>query len=256
MKYFFLINKSSPETKAIYYTSNMTTDINFYAIIDEDSHKTVLSEVVYYTNPNEVIVFGNFTIDECSEVQSAIPIKTTPTTATIGIQTNNDYPLPPPLYFRQPIPCSRCGHLSHTVDKCVAKWNINRERIPTTPTKRQIFHKSPSPTSPGRNDAYYYNSRLIQNGWCDSDKTDYNDFIFTSEEVYDWIEEQHELFIPPLPPVAIEPVQVVYVPIVVRKKTHYAPVMIPTHDQEIDYILRYNYAMTDYMLGRQASYAD
>lgn len=234
----------------------MNTEINFYAIIDEAVPKTVPSEVVYYTNPNEAIVFGNFTLEECSLAQG-IKTKTasSKTTATIGTQTTNDfpnYPVAPPLYFRQPIPCSRCGHLSHTVDKCVAKWNINGERISTTPTKQNYMYPPSTPISPSRNNTQYYNTHLVKNV-CSDDKTDYNQFIFTSEEVYDWIDEQHELFVPPMPPVPSEPVQIVYVPIVVRNKTRYAPVMIPTPDQEMDYILRYNYAMTDYMIGRQAT---
>lgn len=235
-----------------------TTEINFYAINYDAVPKTVPSEVIYYTNPNEAIVFGNFTLEECALAQG-IPTKTasSTTTATIGTQTTNkspNYPVPPPLYFRQPVTCSRCGHLSHTVDRCVAKWNINGERIPTTPTKRNQMYPL-LPLSPSRNETHYYNTHLVNNV-CSEDKIDYNQFVFTTEEVYDWIDEQHELFVPPLPPVAPEPAQIVYVPIVVRNKTRYAPVMIPTTpDQEIDYILRYNYAMTDYMLEREAALA-
>jgi hypothetical protein len=226
-----------------------TPDINFYAIIDETAVPT--KEVVYYTNVNEAIVFGNFTLEECSLAQCI----TRPASTSVATQTTNDllpnYPVPPPLYFRQPIPCTRCGHLSHTVDKCVAKWNINGERIhPTTPKKNK-FEVYP-PTSPSH--THYYNTHLIKNGWCEQDNTDYNDFIFTSDDVYQWIDEQQDLFVPQLPPVAPEPAKVVYVPVVVRNKPYYAPVVIPSPDQEIDYILRYNYAMTDYMLGRQAAY--
>lgn len=233
----------------------MNTEINFYAIIDET--ETGPSEIVYYTNPNEAIVFGNFSLEECYQAQIIKnQTRTSSTTSTIGTQTNDypNYPVPPLLYFRQPIPCSRCGHLSHTIDKCVAKWNINRERIPTTPKKVNKNQLYP-PTSPTHNDIHYYNTHLVKNGWCESDKTDYNQFIFTPEEVYEWIDEQQDLFVPPLPPVPVCPefVEVVYVPIVVRNKTRYAPVAIPSPDQEVDYILRYNYAMTDYMMGRQAA---
>lgn len=205
-------------------------------------------------------MFGSFTLEECSRAQG-LPRPASTSTISVATQTINDlpnYPVPPPLCFRQPpIPCSRCGHFSHTLDKCVAKWNVNGERIPpATPTK-QMYPHSP-PISPSRiNDVHYYNNHLIKNAWCGADKTDYNQFVFTQEDIYDWIDEQQELFVPPLPstdPIPEQP-QVVYVPFVIRNKTRYAPVVIPSPDQEIDYILRYNYAMTDYMLGRQAAYA-
>lgn len=232
-------------------------DINFYAIIDETASMSPPKKKIYYTNPNVAIVFGSFTQKECSEAQG-VPEPTS--TSTIGTQTSSDllsnFPVPPALYFRQPIPCTRCGHLGHNIEKCVARRNIHGEFIkqsPTSPNKFKIYPQSP-PTSPSRGgDTHYYNTHLIQNGWCNSDKTDYTQFVFTQDEVDDWIEEQHELFVPPPRPVSAEPAQVVYVPFLIRNQTRYAPVMIPSADQEVDYILRYNYAMTDYMLGRQAA---
>lgn len=234
----------------------MTPDINFYAIIDEIAP---VKQVVYYTNPNQAIVFGNFTLEE-SSIAQGVP---RPTSISVATQTTNEilpnYPVPPPpLYFRKPIPCSRCGHLSHTVENCVAKWNVNGERIPpTTPKKLTQMYPQTPPISPSHSETHYYNTHLIQNARCEQDKTDYTQFIFNSEDIYDWIEEQQETFVPPLPTSAPppEPPQVVYVPFVIRNKTRYAPVVIPSADQEVDYILRYNYAMTDYMLGRQAAYA-
>lgn len=234
----------------------ITTDINFYAIIEDDKS---FPPVVYYTNPDEVIVFGSFSIGECQRFQGITP--TTPKKTTVSTQTTLNgsvYPLPSSLYYSQPIPCSRCGHMSHQIDQCVARRNINGERIIdrhySTPKKTDKYKIYPqSPTSP-TNDIHYYNTHIIQNGWCEGDKTDYNDFVFTSDDVYDWIDEQQQLFVPPLPPVEPEQPTVVYVPITFRNKTRYAPVMIPSPDQEIEYILRYNYAMTNYMIGRQAAY--
>lgn len=231
----------------------MTPDINFYAINDNTASNTPSEKVVYYTNPNEAIVFGNFTLEECAQAQKT----PRPTSISVATQTTDhllNYPIPPPLYFRQPIPCSRCGHLSHTVDKCVAKWNINRERIPYTTPKKAMYPSQSPPISPNSraNDIHYYNTH-IHNEWSSSDKTKYNQFVFSSDDINEWIDEQQELFVPPLPstePETDKP-HIVYIPLLIRNRTRYASVVIPTADQEIDYILRYNYAMTDYMLGRQ-----
>ena len=236
-----------------------TTEINFYAIIDKRASTSPPKERIYYTNPNVAIVFGSFTMKECSEAQG-VPEPTT-STSTIGTQTSNhllsNFPVPPTFYLRQPVPCTRCGHLGHNIERCVAKRNIHGEFIkqpPSSPDKFKMYPPSP-PTSPSRGgDTHYYNTHLFH-GWCESDKTDYNEFVFTQDEVEDWIDEQHELFVPPLPSVPSDPAQVVYVPFLIRNQTRYAQVMIPSADQEVDYILRYNYSMSDYMLGRQASYA-
>lgn len=242
----------------------MTANINFYAIIDETTKTTPEEKVVYYTNPNEVIIFGNFTPEECSVVQGIPAPEISSTTYTsIGTQTTPDlinFLVPPPLYFNPPIPCSRCGYFSHTLDKCVAKRNVHGEFIVSHSTSKKAdkfkMYQTP-PISPARN-TQYYNAHLIQNGRCEGDKTDYTQFVFTSDEIYDWIEEQHERFVPPLPDTNYPTptnTQVVYMPLLMKnRRTRYIPVVIPSPDQEIDYILRYNYAITDYMIGRQAAY--
>lgn len=227
----------------------METEFNFFAIIDETKTKTK-SQAVYYTNPNEAIIFGNFTLEECAKAQ-CVPIN----------RHYVNYPVPPPLYFRHPIPCSRCGYFSHSSEKCVARRNYYGELIrshPSTPTNKPARTFKMYPTSPvaAHNEIHYYNNHLIKNGGCDGDKTDYSQFVFTSDDIRDWIEEQEQntLFVPPLPPIQPEPVHVVYVPVIINNHpARYAPIVMPSSDQDIDYMLRYNYAMTDYMLDQQVA---
>jgi len=224
----------------------METEFNFFAIIDETTTKSK-AQTVYYTNPNEAIIFGNFTLDECCVAQC--------------VQINNNVVrnIPPPLYFRQPIPCSRCGYFSHAAEKCVAKRNYYGEIIhshPSTPTKKHAFKMYPSSPVAAHNEIHYYNHHLIKNGGWNGDKTDYSQFVFTSDDICDWIEEQEQntLFILPQHHLITqaEPIHVVYVPVIINNRpTRYAPIVIPSTDQDIGYMLRYNYAMTDYMLERQ-----
>lgn len=231
----------------------METEFNFFAIIDETTTTTKSksksnTKVVYYTNPNEVIIFGNFTLEECCVAQ-CVPIN----------RHSVNYPLHP-LYFRQPIPCSRCGYFSHVVEKCVAKRNYYGELIhsrPFIPTKKHAFKMYPSSPVSAHNEIHYYNNHLIKNRGCDGDNTDYNQFVFTSDDICDWIEEQEQntLFVPPHHlTTQAEPVHVVYVPVIINNHPpRYAPIVMPSSDQDIEYMLRYNYAMTGYMLERQVA---
>lgn len=228
----------------------METEFNFFAIIDETTTtKTkTKTQAVYYTNPNEAIIFGNFTLEECAKAQCV----------SINRHLVN-YPMPPPpLYFRQPISCSRCGYFSHAAEKCVARRNYYGEIIyshPSTPKKKPAFNMYPSSPVAAHNEIHYFNNHLIKNGGCDGDKTDYSQFVFTSDDIRDWIEEQHTLFVPPLPPIQPEPIHVVYVPVIINNHPgRYAPIVMPSSDQDIDYMLRYNYAMTGYMLDQQVTH--
>ena len=214
----------------------METEINFFAI---DDTNTSPRKFYHYVQADTVTVFGSFTLDECAKYQ--------------GVTTNFAH-----TYFIQPIPCSRCGYTNHSIEKCVARRNVHRELIlspPSTPKKirNMLYPESPS-NAPRHNEVHYYNSHLIKNGWHHADKTDYNQFVFSPDEVQEWIEEeqqhlqphyynQHNLD-------AQNDFQVVYVPLLVKK--HQA-IVAPrfTEQQEIDYALNYNYAVTEYMLGRQ-----
>lgn len=213
----------------------METEINFFAI---DEPNTSPRKFYHYIDADPVTVFGSFTLDECAKYQ--------------GVTNHADS-----TYFIQPIPCSRCGYTNHTIEKCVARRNVHRELIlspPTTPKKSRnlLYPVSPS-NSPRHNEVHYYNSHLIKkNGWHHADKTDYNQFVFSYDELQEWIEEEQE-----------QPhhyneynldtqneFQVVYVPLLVKK---HQSIIIPrfTEQQEIDYALKYNYAVSEYMLGRQ-----
>ena len=214
----------------------METEINFFAINNEPT--PFHCKFNHYVD-SPVTVFGSFTFDECAKIQGV---------------TNIAY-----TFIQQPIPCSRCGYTNHSIEKCVARRNVHRELIlspPTTPEKSRnmlLYPVSPS-NSPRHNDVHYYNPQLIKNGWHSADKTDYNQFMFSHDEVQDWIEEEQHLQQPHYyehsPDIQNE-FQVVYVPLLVKKHQSIISSRL-TEQQEICYALKYNYAVTEYMMGRQA----
>jgi len=216
----------------------METEINFFAI---DETNISLRTFYHYVDAVPVTVFGSFTLDECAKYQ--------------GVTTNFAH-----TYFIQPIPCSRCGYTNHSIEKCVARRNVHQELIlspPTTPKKSRNMLYPVSPSNSPRhndNDVHYYNPQLIKNGWHSADKTDYNQFMFSHDDVQEWIEEEQHLQQPHYyehsPDIQNE-FQVVYVRLLVKK---HQSIISPrlTEQQEICYALKYNYAVTEYMMGRQA----
>jgi len=228
----------------------MDTDINFFAINDEPSKSHFkTNQVFYYSSPNEAIIFGNFTLEECSRYQEI-------NTTTSTVHSNKHAPLPYPLspsYFRQ-LQCIRCGYSSHSIENCVARRNIYGEFIACPSPLRQKIAMFPVSTStssisPVHSDVHYYNHHLITHH--PGDKTDYSEFVFSEDEVREWIDDQQMLFVPPLPPV--EPFhQVVYVPMIVENNSTQSvrTLRVAYYEQEIiNYALMCNYAMTNYMFG-------
>ncbi|MEX0594905.1 MAG: hypothetical protein WD512_00260, partial [Candidatus Paceibacterota bacterium] len=245
----------------------METNINFFAIIDETASTQFVkaNKVVYYTHPNETILFGNFTPEECSKYQGVQVTAASSLTETKFINKPVSLPYPlTPSYFR-PFQCSRCGYSSHTMENCVARRNIFGEFIShTSPMKNcgqfRMAPSSPPPKSSTYSETHYYNNHLIQNVQHPSDKTDYSQFVFTADDIYDWTCEQQSSSVlhPLLPPASTSPFQVVYVPMIIQNHAaQYDPVVVGSIYSEqdiIDYSLRCNYAMTNYMFGVQAAY--
>lgn len=223
----------------------METDINFFATIDENSSR-VKTDVVYYT-PTEAIVFGSFTPEECSKYQG---LQMAPP-ATYNIRQLPPRPSLSPSYFRQ-IQCARCGYSSHTIENCIARRNIYGEFImyPAPKQKFTTFPISPH-TSPPSSETHYYNHHLIRQSQHPSDKTDYTQFIFTEDEVIEWIDEERTLMSPPLPPT--EPFQqVVYVPMIVENHSAQSSpsLRIPYYEEDIiNYAMMCSYAMANYMFA-------
>lgn len=201
-------------------------------------------------NDNIDIVFGDFTMDECSQIHKSLSVSSS---SIIYNQSNNlrlhesfivfgDF-TPEECFNIQKkyhshtmissvkkmrsiyyeLPCMRCGYHSHRVNKCVARRNRYGEWIDDWKTpKRRIIPTSPTYV----NRPIYYNQHIPLNNWCIADKTDYTEFIFSEKEIQEWIEEED------------------------NKQNSYSSLTTHpiTSDANLDYILGYSQALTDHML--------
>jgi len=167
------------------------------------------------------IIFGDFTPEECYRIQNQHHHRLSLlSSSSSSVIKDNSAPF---VYYN--LSCLRCGYNSHTIERCVARRNIYGERIGwATPPRRHIPRQT-LPSSPTHNGTVYYNQQIPLNNWCEADKTDYTQFVFSEEEVQEWIEEEtetnHHQF---------------------ENEIHYSS------EPNLDYILGYNQALTDYML--------
>lgn len=121
-------------------------------------------------NEQLIILFGDFTLQECSIYQSSS------SSSSLSLSSSSSSSSRQSSYNKYKS-CERCGYYSHKVENCIAKRNIYGEFI-------DIQKKR-------------YNYPLLPlNGWCVADKTNYNDFIFSEEEIQEWEEEdQNNLYL-------------------------------------------------------------
>lgn len=162
------------------------------------------------------IIFGDFTPEECFNFQRPD-----------HDLMRRDKSSPTNVYYH--VPCIRCGYHSHTIDKCVARRNRYGELI-WTPSQHKMVYRLPS--SPiHANAPVYYNQHISLNNWCIADKTDYTQFVFSEEDVQEWIEEDNH-------------------------SNHFSSndFNYSAMDPNIDYMLGYIQALTDYVLYLSSSW--
>jgi hypothetical protein len=164
------------------------------------------------------IIFGDFTPEECYYVQRQLSDDQSVNHRPDHLRVNHETRQMTTIYYD--IPCLRCGYHSHTVDNCIARRTRYGELIVWTSTIGSSHMSSSS-----KNNPVYYNHHLTMNNWCQSDKTDYTQFILSEEDVQEWIEEDTQA----------ESI-----------KVH--PKLVKNEQRRIDYMLGYNQAITDYML--------
>ena len=132
-------------------------------------------------------------------------------------------------------PCLRCGYTNHSIEKCVARRNVYGDKIPSyispiSKHKKKIMYPT-SPTSSSHSGVVgsgpiYYNTHLSSAGTF-VDKTDYNQFIFTEDDIQEWIDyEKNNLY-----------------------NNNEVDVETMYYDEpNLDFILGYNYALANHML--------
>lgn len=174
----------------------------------EEKNKSVYTPSVNISE-GSFIIFGDFTPEECFNIQRQ---EDQFICRSVFNQT--------PINVYNPVPCIRCGYHSHTVDKCVARRNRYGELIWAPSHQKNFRH----PSSPMRMNApVYYNQHIPINNWCTADKTDYTQFVFSEEDVQDWIEEENH-------------------------SNHFT--YSSSRDPNLDYMLGYIQALTDHVLYR------
>lgn len=165
---------TSDDSTFINSTSKTKTNVNNY------SH---LTTTIVFHSPIFVI-FGDFTPEECSNYQSGTMSPSHQQPQHVTSQSPQAY-----SHYYYDFPCQRCGYHSHKIENCVARRNRWGELIEfRTPLKKKNIMFPVSPKS-AYNSPVYYNHHLSLTGWCQSDKTNYNDFVFSDEEIKEWEDE-------------------------------------------------------------------
>jgi hypothetical protein len=191
------------------------------------------------SNIEQIILFGDFTYEECLTVHCQNMGINIPKNNTSRVESSLYYSHSEQVNIFYDIPCARCGYHSHTIDKCFAKRNRYGEFINKTlkKNKKSIIPISPTASPRYTDGPVYYNQHISLNDWSPSDKTDYSQFLFTEEDIQEWIHEDNES------------TRLAYYHPGFRIYPHSSiPISLYENDSNMDYILRYNYMITDNMI--------
>ena len=162
------------------------TTTTFQDQLDKNKRESAKSSVRPFTFTTECIVFGNFTVQECMEMQklnittATESAPSTPPRHTLHNHSRNYNCISPPRKR-----CFRCGYNSHTIESCVALRHKSGEYIGrpvynnTNTTYSSLQFPSPS-TYAGSS----FDSR--------PSKITSGEFIFNTSELREWMLYEYE----------------------------------------------------------------
>lgn len=166
-----------------------TTTTTFQDQLDKIKRESATTSSVHpFTFTTECIVFGNFTVHECMEMQELKITTATESSASALHSYSRNYNYIGPPRKR----CFRCGYNSHTIESCVALRHksgeyIGRPGYNNTNTAYSSL-QFPSPSSPS-SPSSYAGSSFDDSGLS---KLTPGDFIFNTSELREWMLHDYE----------------------------------------------------------------